>query len=80
MKLGMTVILEKEKSQKKGRKGSRLIIHVLYKGLKGATSVPTCDHVTLSRHIRNHIRWHIKTHWLVVKIISDSTGMLITGS
>ena len=50
----MTGILEQLKweSLKKRRKDSRLIM--LYKGLKGAASVPTDDLVPPSRHTRNH--------------------------
>ena len=50
----MTGILEKLKweSLKKRRKDSRLIM--LYKGLKGAASIPINDLVPPSRHTRNH--------------------------
>ena len=50
----MTGILEQLKweSLKKRRKDSRLIM--LYKGLKGAASIPTNDLVLPIRHTRNH--------------------------
>ena len=50
----MTGILEQLKweSLKKRRKDSRLIM--LYKGLKGAASMPTNDLVPPIRHTRNH--------------------------
>ena len=50
----MTGILEQLKweSLKKRRKDSRLL--VLYKGLKGAASIPTNDLVPPIRHTRNH--------------------------
>ena len=50
----MTGILEQLKweSLKKRRKDSRLIM--LYKGLKGAASIPTNDLVPPIRHTRNH--------------------------
>ena len=48
----MTGILEQPKweSLKKKRKDSRLIM--LYKGLKGAASIPTNDLVSQNRHTR----------------------------
>ena len=50
----MTGILKQLKweSLKKRRKDSRLIM--LYKGLKGASSIPTNDLVPPIRHTRNH--------------------------
>ena len=39
-------------SEKKRRRDSRIIM--LYKGLKGAASIPTNDLVALIRHVRNH--------------------------
>ena len=50
----MTGILEQLKweSLKKRRRDSRIIM--LYKGLKGAASVPTNDLVPPIRHVRNH--------------------------
>ena len=50
----MTGILEQLKweSLKKRRKDSRPIM--LYKDLKGAASIPTCDLVPPNRHTRNH--------------------------
>ena len=50
----MTGILEQLKweSLKKKRKYSRLIM--LYKGLKGADSIPTNDFVPPNRRARNH--------------------------
>ena len=50
----MTGFLEQLKweSLKNRRKDSRLIM--LYKGLKGAASIPTNDLVPLNRHTRNH--------------------------
>ena len=50
----MTGILEQLKweSLKKRRRDSRIIM--LYKGLKGAASIPTNDLVPPIRHVRNH--------------------------
>ena len=50
----MTGILEKLKweSLKKRRRDSRLIL--LYKGLKGAATIPTDDLIPPIRHSRNH--------------------------
>ena len=50
----MTGILEQLKweSLKKRRRDSRIIM--LYKGLKGAASIPTNDLVPHIRHVRNH--------------------------
>ena len=50
----MTGILEqlKRESLKKRRRDSRIIM--LYKGLKGAASIPTNDLVPPIRHVRNH--------------------------
>ena len=50
----MTGILEhlKWESLKKRRRDSRLVL--LYKGLKGKTSIPTDDLIPLVRHCRNH--------------------------
>ena len=50
----MTGILEqlKRESLRKRRSDSRIIM--LYKGLKGAASIPTNDLVPPIRHVRNH--------------------------
>ena len=50
----MTGILEQLKleSLTKRRRDSRIIM--LYKGLKGAASIPTNDLVPTIRHVRNH--------------------------
>ena len=55
----MTDIQHKWESLKKRRKDSRLIM--LYKGLKGAASIPTNDLVPPLRHTRNHhsLAFHI---------------------
>ena len=63
----MTGILKQLKweSLKKRRKDSRLIM--LYKGLKGASSIPTNDLVPPIRHTRNH-------HSLAFQIPMAGTG------
>ena len=52
----MTGILEQLKweSPKKRRRDSRIIMLSIFKGLKGAASIPTNDLVPPIRHVRNH--------------------------
>ena len=60
----MTGILEQFKWESliKRRNDSRLLM--LYKGLKGATSIPTNDLVTPIRRTRNHHSLAFQTLWL----------------
>ena len=62
--LSMSGILEQRKweSVEKKRKDSRLVM--LYKGLKGAASVPTGDLVPPNRHNWNQFSLAFQTHWL----------------
>ena len=59
----MTGILEQLRweSLKKRRTDSRLIM--LYKGLKGAASIPTNDLVPPTRHVRKHHSLAFQTHF-----------------
>ena len=62
----MTGILEQLKweSLKKRRRRSR--ITMLYKGLKGAASIPTNDLVPPIRHVRNHHSLAFQTPLLIL--------------
>ena len=78
----MTGILGQLKweSLKKRRKDNRLIL--LYKGLKGKTSVPTDDLIPKTRRCRNQPLWHFRLPLLIqvfIKVASSprlsETGM-----
>ena len=66
----MTCILEQIKweSLRKRRNDSRLLM--LYKGLKGADSIPTNDLIPQNRHTRNHHSLAFQTPLAGTDIIS----------
>ena len=69
----MTGILEQLKweSLKKRRRDSRIIM--LYKGLKGAASIPTNDLVPPIRHVRNHHSLAFQTPLLILTFTSAAS-------
>ena len=81
----MTDILEQLKweSLKKRRRDSRYIM--LYKGLKGATSIPMNDLVPPIRHVRKHNSLAFQTHpsvespWTQWTLSCWSIGMVVHG-
>ena len=70
----MTGILEQLKweSLKTRRRDSRITCIMLYKGLKGAASIPTNDLVPPIRHVRNHHSLAFQTPFANTDIYNSS--------